>query len=207
VEEHVLFGGDAAGEDELGFVGVAWEAEFLPHEVEIGLHEAEEFGEEEPEEDDEGEAGDEACERVVEEKGEEACDEDVFGDAGEDVRERFRGGVDEEAETGFGEMRGEAGDACEDACHDLVRGVGGAHDVEGEEDGAGGADDGVEGVPETVDPWDFIDEGLEQEEQEGDGHDGWVGDEAEDVWSADGLEPAHAASEACEEGGEVEIDA
>ena len=103
-------------------------------------------------------------------------------------------------------MGGEGGGAGEERADDEEGGVHVSECGEGEHDGASGADDGVDGVPEGVEPGDFIGEEFDGEHDGGGGDDPGVSESGEVGVGAGEFDPVESNSQTCDEGGEVEVD-
>jgi hypothetical protein len=134
-------------------------------------------------------------------------DADVFGGADDDIGDGFGGSVDGEAGAGFCGMGDESGAAGEESDKDFHGGMEFSEDAEGEEAAADGADESVDGIPEGIDPGDFIGEELEGEEEGGADEDGGIAEDGEvGVFIGEG-EEVEADGESGDEDGEVEINA
>ena len=115
--------------------------------------------------------------------------------------------IGDEADAAFRAVRDEGDAAGEDGHDDVIDRIGRAEDADGEQRAADGADDGVDGVPQRIDPRDFIRKKLQEKKRAGDEEYGGMGEEVERLILRSERDPVLLDGEAGGKHGEVEIQA
>lgn len=136
--------------------------QFVPGELPGGEGGAENFWESEPTDEQDGGEGGEGDDGVEQDEDDAGGDEGVFCEAEGDVGGGGGRLVGEEACGGFDGVGGEGGDTGEQGHEDLQVKGDVAHDLQSDKDAAERANEGVDYVPQGIEPGDFIGDELHQ---------------------------------------------
>ena len=139
-------------------------------------------------------------------EGESAEHEDVFGDAESDVGERLRRSVAGQARGSFGGVTNQSRAAREERNQDGHGGAGMAEHLNGEQRAANRSDDGVHGVPDRIDPRNFVGQEFEQVEAAGDADDPGIGQNIERLILRPECDPVEMDRQTGDEHRQIQID-
>jgi hypothetical protein len=111
--------------------------------------------------------------------------ENVFAEAEGPVGEGFGAGIDGGAGGGFRAVGGEGDASGEKSGGPVPVRSGGAESAEGEQSGGGRADESVHGIPEGVEPGNFVGEEFDKIESDGNGENGGIREDTQGCGEVD----------------------